>query len=109
MDNRGIAFRFPAGATGFLSSTVSRLALGPTQPPTQWIPGFLSPRVKRPGCEQERTPPYIPRLIMRGIIPPLPHPSSWGGPELSTGTTLPVSSSLLHFPALKKLKFCLYF
>jgi hypothetical protein len=26
---------------------VSTLALGPTQPPVQWVPGVLSPGVKR--------------------------------------------------------------
>jgi hypothetical protein len=31
---------------------------------------------------------------MCGIKPPLPPPSLWGGPELSTGTTLSVSFSL---------------
>jgi hypothetical protein len=33
----------------FLSSTSPRPVLGPTQPPIQWVPGALSPRVKRPG------------------------------------------------------------
>jgi hypothetical protein len=30
----------------FLFSTASRLALGSTQSPTQWVPGTLPPRVK---------------------------------------------------------------
>jgi hypothetical protein len=30
----------------FLYSTMFRPALGPTQPPIQWLPGFLSPGVK---------------------------------------------------------------
>jgi hypothetical protein len=35
----------------FLFTTTSRPALGPTQPPTQWVPGALSLEVKRPGSE----------------------------------------------------------
>jgi hypothetical protein len=41
----------------FLFSTTSRTALGPTQPPIQWVPGVLSLGVKRPGCEAGRSPP----------------------------------------------------
>jgi len=32
-----------------LECTASRLALGLTHPPLQWVPGALSPWVKRPG------------------------------------------------------------
>jgi hypothetical protein len=32
---------------------VSRLALGPSQPPIQWLPGAFSLGVKRPGCEAD--------------------------------------------------------
>jgi hypothetical protein len=31
--------------------------LGPTQPPTQWVPGALSLGVKRPGREADHSPP----------------------------------------------------
>jgi hypothetical protein len=34
----------------------SRLALGPTQPPIQWVPGFF-PGVKRPGRGVDHRPP----------------------------------------------------
>jgi hypothetical protein len=33
------------------------MALGPTQPPIQWIPGALSLGVKRPGREADHSPP----------------------------------------------------
>jgi hypothetical protein len=38
-------------------TTVSRTALGPTQPTTQWVPGAISLGVKRPGCEADHSPP----------------------------------------------------
>jgi hypothetical protein len=40
----------------FLFTTVSRTALGPTQPPIQWIPRALSLSIKRPG--NEAIPPF---------------------------------------------------
>jgi len=42
----------------FLSTAVSRTALGPTQRPIQWVPGALSLGVKWPGREADRSPPY---------------------------------------------------
>jgi hypothetical protein len=47
----------PGGAGNFLFSKSSRPALRSTQPPIQWVPGALSPRVKRPGCEVDHSPP----------------------------------------------------
>jgi hypothetical protein len=37
--------------------TASRKVVGPTQPPTQWVPGALSLGVKRPGSEADHSPP----------------------------------------------------
>jgi hypothetical protein len=34
---------------------LSRTALGPTQPPIQWVSGALSLGVKRPGREADRS------------------------------------------------------
>jgi len=42
----------------FLFSTVSRLVLGSTQPPIQWVPGVFSPGVKWLGHEADNSPPY---------------------------------------------------
>jgi hypothetical protein len=47
----------PSRDTIFLLFTSSRPVLGPTQTPIQWVPGFLSPGVKRPGCEADHSPP----------------------------------------------------
>jgi hypothetical protein len=49
--------RFPEGAGNFFFTTVSRMALGPTQPPIQWVPGALSLGIKRPGREADHSPP----------------------------------------------------
>jgi hypothetical protein len=41
----------------FLFTTASRTALGPTQPPIQWVPGALSLGVKQLGREAGSSPP----------------------------------------------------
>jgi hypothetical protein len=43
------------GFESLLFTTVSRPALGPIQPPIQWVPGALSPGVKRPGREADHS------------------------------------------------------
>jgi hypothetical protein len=43
----------------FLFSTSSGSALESTQPPIQWVPTALTPRVKRPGREAEDSSPAI--------------------------------------------------
>jgi hypothetical protein len=61
-----ILTRLWAGQLGFnslqrqgicLSTTASRPALRPTQPPIQCVLGTLSPGVKQPGCEVDHSPP----------------------------------------------------
>jgi hypothetical protein len=41
----------------FLFTTTSRMALGPTQPPIQWVPGVLSLGVMQLGHEANHSPP----------------------------------------------------
>jgi hypothetical protein len=59
LDDRAIGVRSPAGAEDFSSSLVSRPALGPTQPPIQWVPGVLSPGVKRGRGVMLTTHPHL--------------------------------------------------
>jgi hypothetical protein len=40
----------------FPLASVSRPTLGPTQPPVQWVPGVLSPGLKRPECDADHSP-----------------------------------------------------
>jgi hypothetical protein len=57
LDDWSSRVRFPVGLGIFLFTTASRTALGPTQPPIQWVPGALSLGVKRPGREADHSPP----------------------------------------------------
>jgi hypothetical protein len=69
----------PGGGKIFLIPTVSRSALGPTQPPNQWVLGPLSPGVKWPGHETDHSPPSSAKVKNDGAIPPLPNMLSWCG------------------------------
>jgi hypothetical protein len=40
----------------FLFTTASGTVLGPTQPPTRWVPGALYLGVKWQGCETDHSP-----------------------------------------------------
>jgi len=41
----------------YARNKIVRPALGPIQPTFQWVPGALTPRVKRPGRESNHSPP----------------------------------------------------
>jgi hypothetical protein len=55
LDDRGFGFREGMGI--FLFTTAFRPALGPTQPPIQWVPAALSFRLKWPDREVDHSPP----------------------------------------------------
>jgi hypothetical protein len=54
MNDRGV--RIPTGTGNFFFTTASRPALGPTQPPIQWVPGAPL-GVKRQEREADHSPP----------------------------------------------------
>jgi hypothetical protein len=56
LDDQGVGVRVPVGSR-ILFSKSSRPALGPTQPPIQWVPGTLSPGVKHQRREADHSPP----------------------------------------------------
>jgi hypothetical protein len=60
-----------------LFSIKSRLALIPTQPPTQLVPEVVSSGVKRPGRESDHSHPSSVDVENSGVILPVPHTSSW--------------------------------
>jgi hypothetical protein len=58
LDDRASGFYPRRGQRIFPLSSVSRPALGPTQPPVQWVPGVLSLGVKaQPGHDADHSPP----------------------------------------------------
>jgi hypothetical protein len=54
---RVLGFDSRRGLGIFLFTTASRTAVGPTQPPIQWVPWALSLGVKRLGREADHSPP----------------------------------------------------
>jgi hypothetical protein len=51
--------------------------LGPIQPPIQWVPRAVSQGIKRPGCEDNHSPPSSTEIKTGGAIPSLLHTSKW--------------------------------
>jgi hypothetical protein len=56
----------------FLSSITSRPALGPVQPPVQWILEAVCLGVKQHGCETDHSPPCSAEVKNGGAVFPLP-------------------------------------
>jgi hypothetical protein len=52
----------------FLFSMSSRLALGSTQPPTQWVLGALSLGVKCPGREEDKDLYFHSPIHLHGVV-----------------------------------------
>jgi hypothetical protein len=52
-------------------------APGPTQPPIQWVPGALSPGVKRPGREADHSLPASAEVKKMWISTSTPPTPSW--------------------------------
>jgi hypothetical protein len=70
----------------FLYSITSRPVLGPSQSPTQWVPGALSPQVELLRREDDHLPSSA-EVKICGAIPPLSRTLSWR----RTGTNLPLT------------------
>jgi hypothetical protein len=78
LDDRAIEVRSPAEAKGFFLYPLSRLALGPTQPPVQCVPGVLSSGAMRGWGETLTTHPIWCRgREWVGAIPLLPQEPPW--------------------------------
>jgi hypothetical protein len=57
LDDQGSVVRIPLAGRNFQFSMSSRPALGPTQPPIEWVPGALSTKIKLSECEADHSPP----------------------------------------------------
>jgi hypothetical protein len=75
----GIAMGFDSreGQEIFPFSTASVPALGPTQPPIQWVPKALYQGIKRMRREADQSHPSSAEVKNGGAIPPLSHTYSW--------------------------------
>jgi hypothetical protein len=66
----------PGRGWEILFTTMTRLALGPSQPPMQWEPGALSLGVMWPGHEADHLPPSSIKVKNAwSYIPPPPPPN----------------------------------
>jgi hypothetical protein len=94
----GIVTRLRAGRSGVdfwhgqFFSTASKLTLGPTRRPIQWVPRVLSPMVKLAGRKADHSPPFSSELSAWSYTStPLYVLLAWYLVK-HTGTTLPLPS-----------------
>jgi hypothetical protein len=101
---RVLGFDSQQGLGIFLVTTASRTALGPTQPPIQWVPGVLSLGVKQPGMKLTTHLHQCWGQRMSGAIPPLLQYAfmAWCSVK-STGTTFCLSSILSYWWWMKNV------
>jgi hypothetical protein len=69
----------PARGEIFLFSIEFRPVVRPAKPPIQFVPGALSPWVKRQGREADHSPPSSTKIKNGGVIHSVPNTSSWCG------------------------------
>jgi hypothetical protein len=67
LDDRVVGIQVPMRSRIFSSPRHPRPVLGPTIPHIQWVPGALSPGVKRPGREADHSPPASAVVKKMGI------------------------------------------
>jgi hypothetical protein len=67
----------PGQVKNFLFSTSVIPAPGFTQPPIQWVPGALSPGIKRQGREAKHSSPTTVEVKKIWIYTSSPHTPSW--------------------------------
>jgi hypothetical protein len=67
---------------GIFLLTASRSALGPIQPPIQWVPGAFSLGIKRLGREADRSPPSSTKVKNAWSYTSTPNTPSWRGAQL---------------------------
>jgi hypothetical protein len=80
LDDRGFESRQGLGI--FLFTTASGTALGPTQPPIQWVPGALSLKVKQLEREVDHSPPSSAEIKNAWSCTSTPNTPSWRGGQL---------------------------
>jgi hypothetical protein len=62
----------PSMTKRFFFSKTLRLSLGPTQSPSQWVPGFFFSGVKRPGSKVNPSPQSRAKVKNEVYLPPRP-------------------------------------
>jgi hypothetical protein len=78
-----LGFDSRQGLVIFLFTTASRTALGPTEPPVQWVPAALSLGVKRWGREADQSPPSSAEVKeWVDLYLDSPNTPSWRGAQL---------------------------